>query len=299
MAFNPNAVFISPSSLSDFDKCPQLYYYRNVYRSPRGLKIQIINPALALGQAVHDTLEVFLRLPAAERSKEALMQKFEFGWGNLTGEKGGFLSPEEEEAYKNRALEMLERFWKNEHFRNTEMEKIPGFPKMELGNDIILTGKLDWLEKEGDTYHLIDFKTGKNEEKEDSQQLPIYSVLISGIFKTKNIKASYWYLDKDDNIVPFTLGEIDQTTEYLKKKGEIVKMVRQTNSYRCSSGRETCWACKDMVAVAHGEGKLVSMDPVNRKQEIYILNGNSEVKTENKNTTPDKIVNTASEELPF
>jgi len=271
MAFNPNAVFISPSSLSDFDKCPQLYYYRNIYRSPRGLKIQLINPALALGQAVHEILEMFLKLPVEERNEKVLQERFEFGWNNLSGEKGGFTSEQQEEEYKKRAEEMLERFWENEHFKNKEMEKIPGFPKADLGNDIILTGKLDWLEKEGDTYHLVDFKTGKNEEKEDSQQLPIYAVLISDIFKTKNIKASYWYLDKDESIVSFVLPEISQTTDYLKKKGEIIKMVRQTNSYRCQSGGESCWACRYMLAIAQGKGKLVSMDPVNRKQEIYIL----------------------------
>lgn len=271
MAFNPNAVFISPSSLADFDKCAQLYFYKNVYRSPRGLKIQIINPALALGQAVHDTLENFLHFPSSDRDKSLLMEKFEFCWGNLTGEKGGFVSVEEENIYKTRAIEMLNRFWQNDHFKNTEMTKIPGFPKAELGNDLILTGKLDWLEEDKDGYHLVDFKTGKNEEKEDSQQLPIYAVLIAAIFKTDKIRASYWYLDKDEDIVPFSLPDIQQTTDYLKKKGEIIKMVRATNSYRCQSGGESCWACRDILAVAQGKGKLVSMDPVNRKQEIYIL----------------------------
>ena len=271
MAFNPNAIFISPSSLGDFDKCPQLYYYRNIYRSPRGLKIQLINPALALGQAVHETLEMFLSCRAVERNKDLLLDKLDFAWRNLAGEKGGFISSEEEQESKNRALQMLDRFWQNEHFKNTEMEKIPGFPKAELGNDIILTGKLDWLEKDAEGYHLVDFKTGKNEEKENSQQLPIYAVLVSSIFKTEKIRASYWYLDKDENIVPFSLPEIKETTEYLKKKGEIIKMVRQTNSYRCQSGGESCWACRDMLAIAQGKGKLVSMDPVNRKQEIYIL----------------------------
>jgi RecB family exonuclease len=271
MAFNPNAVFISPSTLADFEKCPQLYFYKNVYRTPRGLKVQIINPALALGQSVHDTLELFLKTPLEARNKNLLTDKFNFSWENLSGEKGGFSSLEEENIYKTRALEMLERFWKNEHFKNAEMVKIPEFPKAELGNDLILTGKLDWLEKEGEYYHLIDFKTGKNEEKEDSLQLPIYAVLVSNIFNSEKIKASYWYLDKDDNIVPFVLPSLEKTKENLKNKGEIVKMVRQTKSYRCQSGKESCWACKDILAIAQGKGKLVSMDPVNRKQEIYIL----------------------------
>lgn len=294
MAFNPNAVFISPSSLSDFEKCPQLYYYRNVYRSPRGLKIQIINPALSLGQAIHDTLELFLKLPVVERSREALREKFDFSFSSLAGEKGGYLSPEEEEAHKSRGKEMLERFWKNEHFKKTEQEKIPGFPKMELGNDLILTGKLDWLEKENDYYHLIDFKTGKNEEKEDSPQLPIYAVLISGLFKTDKVKGSYWYLDKEETIRDFSLPDLKETLTYLKNKGEIIKMVRSTNSFRCQSGGESCWACRDMLAVAQGKGKLVSMDPINRKQEIYILSKETPVISE-----PAVTANASGDDLPF
>lgn len=293
MAFNPNAIFISPSTLSDFEKCPQLYFYRNIYRSPRGLKIQIINPSLALGQAVHDTLEIFLRLSLEERNENELMNKFEFSWSNLSGEKGGFLSKEEENEFKDRAKLMLKRFWSNEHFKNKEMAKIPSFPKAELGNDIILTGKLDWLEEEDGGYHLVDFKTGKNEEKQDSQQLPIYGLLVSKLFNTEKIRASYWYLDKDQDIVDFPLSSFDVTLAQLKQKGEIIKMVRQTASYRCQSGKEECWACKDIKAIAEGKGKLVSMDPVNRKQEIYIMQ-KQEVKE-----IKEVLGQSASNDLPF
>lgn len=270
MAFNPHAVFISPSTLADFEKCPQLYYYRNVYRSPRGLKIQIINPPLALGQAIHDTLEQFLKLTPSQRNKDELFKKLEIVWGNLKGEKGGYRSESEEKEFYQKAVMMLERFWKHEHFKNTERYKIPDFPKVELGNDLILTGKLDWIEKEGEYYHLIDFKTGKNEEREDSKQLPIYAVLISNILGSSKIKTSYWYLDHEDDLTPVSYGDIEQTTTELTQKGGILKLVRQTNSFRCQSGGESCWACKDILSVAGGKGKLVSID-YTRKQEIYIL----------------------------
>ncbi|MDP2874370.1 MAG: PD-(D/E)XK nuclease family protein [bacterium] len=271
MSFNPNAVFISPSSFADFTKCPQLYYYRYVYRSPRGLKIQLITPHLALGQAVHDTLEPVVHLPAKERSKDHLFSRFNFSWGNISGEKGGFSSAEEEKLFQERATRMLERFWTNEHFKATESVHLPEFPKVDLGNDLILTGKLDWLEKEGEGYHLVDFKTGKNEERDTSLQLPIYAVLVADLFKTSAIKASYWYLDNNEEIVGFALPDLKETKEKLRTKGEIIKMVRQTRSFRCQSGGESCWACQDYLAIAQGKGKLVSMDPVNRKQEIYIL----------------------------
>lgn len=310
MAFNPNAIFLSPSSLADFEKCPQLYYLRQVYRSPRGLKIQLINPSLALGQNIHDTLDQFLKLPVEQRTKDELERTFSTIWNLTSGEKGGFISNEEEEAYKKRGEEMLNRFWNNKHFQETEIVKIPSFPKAELGSDLILTGKLDWVEKAGPSeaeagFKIVDFKTGKNEEREDSQQMPIYAYLVSKVFNTNNITACYWYLDKDENLTACVLPDLEKTLAYLRKMGEIIKMTRQTNSFRCQSGKESCWACKDMLAISQGKGKLVSMDPVNRKQEIYILEDRSgkleagnEVRSGNKTETKKQEIDIPPD-LPF
>lgn len=271
MAFNPNAIFVSPSSLSDLEKCPQLYYLRNVYKSPQGLKIQLTNPNLALGQAVHDVISQFLALEPMLRSKNELFRILDLVWGGVTGDKGGFASPDEEKEYRDRASVMLERFWGDEHFHTSAGVKIPNFPKVELGDDLILTGKLDWIEmgNEGE-YQITDFKTGKNKEKEDSLQLPIYAILIGDIFKTKNIKARYWYLDQDGPMEDVALPDMDYALGVIKKKANIAKMVRMTQSFRCQSGGESCWACRDMLAISKGEGKLVGVD-MGRKQEIYIL----------------------------
>ncbi len=286
MAFNPNAIFISPSSLSDFEKCPKLYYYRYVYKTPdTGLKIQIINPALALGQAVHDTIERFILLEPSARTKSALDTIFATVWQGLSGEKGGFSSTEEEKEYKDRGEAMLTNFFGNNHFLTAQKFKMPEFLKAELGDDLILTGKLDWIEKVGDGYHLVDFKTGKNEEKENSPQLPIYAVLAGKILGTDDIKASYWYLDQGKNLRDFALPDMEEFALDLKRKGLVIKKSRLTNSFVCPKG-ESCWACRDMVAVIVGKkGKLVSVDSA-RKQEIYIL-----PKEETKEEAP--------EELPF
>lgn len=270
MAFNPNAVFISPSSLGDFDKCPQLYYLRYVYKSPQtGLKLQLINPALSLGQSVHDTIEQFSKLNPKERTREKLEQIFEIVWASFSGEKGGFSNQDEEKEYKNRGWSMLDRFFKHPHFVVTTQIKTPDFPKAELGDDIILTGKLDWIESLGDGFHIVDFKTGKNEEKEDSMQLPVYALLAGRIFKSGEVKTSYWYLDKEDDLRDYTLPDMENFALTLKQKGTIIKLARQTNSFKCPRGA-SCWACRDMVAIKEGKGKLVSIDSA-RKQEIYIL----------------------------
>lgn len=287
MAFNPNAVFISPSSLSDFDKCPKLYYYRYVYKTPdTGLKIQITNPALALGTAVHDAIERFVALEPLLRTQSALKEIFATVWQGLSGEKGGFTSPDEEKTYRDRGEAMLETFFSNDHFRTAQKFKMPEFLKAELGDDLILTGKLDWIEKIGDGYHLIDFKTGKNEEKEGSMQLPIYAVLAGKILQSDDIKTSYWYLDQGKELRDFTLPDLNEFAQSLKQKGLVIKKSRLTNSFVCPKG-ESCWACRDMAAVIVGKkGKLVSVDSV-RKQEIYILPKEEEKPKEQ------------SEDLPF
>lgn len=300
MAYNPNAIFISHSIISDFEKCPQRYYFQSVYRTSRGYKIQIINPQLALGEAVHDTLEQFLKLLPVQRNKDELMRIFDWNWQNFTGEKGGFLSSTEEKDFKERAISMLERFLKNRHFLETEGVKIKEFPQADLGDDLILTGRFDWVEKEGDTYHIIDFKTGKNEEKEDSLQLPIYAVLLSKMLRVEKIKTSYWYLDKDEEVTPFDLPDLTQTLSELKQKGEIIKLFRQTNSFRCKSGGESCYACRDLLAVVQGKGKLVSMNS-NRRQEVYIITG-KDLLTSSEPAAPAAPANTpvdAVEDLPF
>lgn len=270
--FNPNAVFISPSSLSDFDRCPQLYYYRNVYRNPKtNLKIQIINPALALGQTVHETIDRFVSGAATDKSFGELSKIYEWYWGQIGGEKGGFFSQDLEKSYKERGFKMLQRFYKNEHFHTVKPTKLPSFPKLDLGEDIILTGKVDWIEDKGTYYHIVDFKTGQKEERDDSKQLPIYAILTKGVLKVDEVKVSYWYLDKNDDLTDFELPDLEKEFIHLKQKGTVLKMARQSKSFRCSSGYETCRYCRDYFDVARGKGKMVAMDTSNRKQEIYVL----------------------------
>lgn len=270
--FNPNAVFISPSTLSDFDRCPQLYYYRSVYRNPQtNLKIQIISPALTLGQTVHETIDRFVSDATTVKSFSELEKIYEWFWGQMTGEKGGFFSSDLEKNYKDRGKEMLARFFKNEHFRTHKPTKLPSFPKLEMGDDIILTGKVDWIEDKGTFFHIVDFKTGQKEERDNSKQLPIYAILTKGVLKVEEVKVSYWYLDKNDELTDFSLPDLEKEYKLLKQKGLVLKMARQTSSFRCSSGYETCRYCQDFVAVSKGKGKMVSMDTFNRKQEIYVM----------------------------
>ena len=63
-------------------------------------------------------------------------------------------------------------------------DKDPNFPmprfKLSEENDILLCGKIDWLEyiEKDNSVNIIDFKTGMNDESPNSLQLPIYCLLV-------------------------------------------------------------------------------------------------------------------------
>jgi ATP-dependent helicase/DNAse subunit B len=212
-----------------------------------------------------------MKLEISERKREELNRIFNLVWENVAGEKGGFTTPEEEAEAKKRGEVMMERFWGNAEFRTRMPAQFPGFPKVDLGPDLILTGKLDWIQKEPDgSYTIIDFKTGKNKERGDSYQLPIYTILVKKILRTDEVRAKYWYLEESPEMEDMKLPDLEEAFAKIKKKGEVMQMVRQTNSYQCQSGGENCWACQEVMTVANGGGKLVKIDQ-GHNQEIYIL----------------------------
>jgi ATP-dependent helicase/DNAse subunit B len=190
------AVWVSHSSMGDFLKCPRLYYLHNVYKNKSGRKIAIISPHMSLGVAVHNTLENLVNYNSEERIKiisNRLLLDFENNWAKVSGKIGGFVSSDQETEFKSRGIEMIQRvalnpgplIKKTVHFppKINNAEKVDMLPHYFLNDtdNIILCGKVDWLEylPETDSLNVIDFKTGKHEEKEGSLQLPIYQLLLS------------------------------------------------------------------------------------------------------------------------
>jgi len=144
------ATWVSHSSISDFLKCPRVYYLKNVYKDPRtGHKIQLMSPPLALGQAVHEVLESLSLLPKDTRFDKPLPERFEKAWQKISGERGGFSDKEEEERYKKRGQAMLERVVKDPGpLKNLAVKIKMDLPYFWLSKEdnIILCGKVDWLE---------------------------------------------------------------------------------------------------------------------------------------------------------
>ncbi len=259
-----NAVWLSHSSISDFLKCPRLYYLRNIWKNKDGQKINIVSPYMSLGSAVHQTIEPLAMLKSEERMSQPLLEIFEKNWKKFEGEVGGFPDKETENFYKVQGIAMIKNVLENPGPISKKTVKfysgdfIPNIYLSEEDN-IILCGLVDWVEyeEETDTLRVIDFKTGKNDEKEDSFQLPIYKILVEYLQKRKVSKGAYWYLARDK--FPRNVEILDDDLIEIKKKilevGKEIKKRKNTNNkksleenFSCPRGGD-CFACKSFEKI--------------------------------------------------
>jgi ATP-dependent helicase/DNAse subunit B len=268
------AVWISHTSISDYLNCPRAYYLKNVYKDPKtGHKVQQMTPALALGQAVHEVLESLSLIPTNDRFSESLILKFDKEWEKVSGKKGGFTSLDDEHAYKERGKEMLRSVMENPGPLNKLAVKIQQeLPHYWISDDenIVLCGKVDWLEydKENDSVHIIDFKTGKKQENDDSLQLPIYHLLVHHCQKRPITKASYWYLGLDNGITEKPLPDLKEAHQKVSEIGRKIKLARKLEVFECPNGRDGCMHCRPIEKILKGEAEMVSS---NNQRDIYII----------------------------
>jgi hypothetical protein len=136
--------------------------------------------------------------------------------------------------------------------------------------NIVLCGKVDWLEyiQDKDAVHIVDFKTGKKREEEDSLQLPIYHLLVHHCQKRPVIKASYWYLETDNRLTEKVLPDLKEAHIKVIEIGRRIKLARKLEKFDCPKGRDGCIHCQSIEKVIKGEGTLVDSSG---QRDIYIL----------------------------
>lgn len=270
-----SAVWVSHSSMSDFLKCPRSYYLKNVYKDPNtGHKIAMMGPALALGQVVHEVLESLSILPVEQRFDTPLLTRYENAWKKVSGKKGGFRSPEQEQQYKDRGADMIRRVMANPGPLKRKAVKI----RMDLphywlseADGIILCGRIDWLEyfPDTDTVAIVDFKTGKIDEDPTSLQLPIYHLLVANCQQRKAVKAYYWYLDRQDDMTEKELPNLDEAAAKVLEIAKQVKLARKLERFKCPEGEGGCKYCKSLEKIVRGEAEFVGQNEF--RADVYIM----------------------------
>ncbi len=239
--------------------------------------MSVVSPAMSLGSAVHGTLEALKTVPVQERLARDLFADFENEWKKVSGKIGGFTSDAEEQEAKARGRAMIERVIKNpgpiaeKTIRLKEPENdMPQNFYLSDDDNIILCGMIDWLEyiEADDSIRIIDFKTGKHEESEDSLQLPIYLLLLQALQKRRVSSAAYWYLEKDDAPIDQLLPDIAEAREKVLTVAREVKNAREKNMFECPRGTDGCFACRPYEAIMRREAEYVGS---NGRQDLFIV----------------------------
>jgi ATP-dependent helicase/DNAse subunit B len=279
MAFSKyDSVWVSHSSMGDFLRCPRAYYLHNVYKDPiTKNKIGVVNGALSLGLAVHNTLEALKEIPLEERMARDLQVDYEAEWPKFSGKAGGFHDESEEGEAKERGKAMIARVQADPGPIARKTVRLPkgenDLPSnflLSKDENIILCGLIDWLEyrDEDNAIRVIDFKTGKNDENEESLQLPIYLLLLTELQKRHVFGAAYWYLDREDGFVEKKLPELEDAHSRVLAVAKQVKEARQKKEFMCPRGAEGCYTCRPFEAVLRGEGEKVG---TSMRQDLYFL----------------------------
>ena len=149
---------VSPSRLSDFKQCPQLFKFRSIDR--------LAEPATvyqARGTTAHLALQRLFELDAGGRTPEKLFDLFREAWAEVRAEEYGHLfeNQEEERAWGIESLELLANYFSVEDPQDIEPVDCE-LDLLEEVNDVRVRGILDRIdENENGDLVVTDYKTGK------------------------------------------------------------------------------------------------------------------------------------------
>lgn len=195
---------ISYTDLQAFDDCPLKFYYQKILRLPTPP-----TPPLLMGQAIHNTLEWGAQ--AAMEGKEPelndLIEEFERRWRNVR-----LADPDQKERMRQRGADLLGAYLR----LNNELDGAPFALERKFEVQLPsakLTGRIDRVDKSKSGLIVIDYKTGKKDDKKLKKdlQLPIYSLACKDLFGEYPSKTMFMFLGEgtthDDTPDPESLSE--------------------------------------------------------------------------------------------
>lgn len=206
---------LSASSMKTFDQCPRKYYYNYIDKQPKKTWDH-----LDLGNLCHKALEIFHQGQVEGKLDKMMPSELM---------KKAFYEAKKDFNVKYSVIQ--EAFdLVGKYLTALNNDRLPNVYKVEkdfnfhIADDVKIRGYLDRVDIEGNDYHIIDYKTTKNEKYLDPFQLTVYGLWLQKEFPdVEQFKGSYLLLRHNSKLKSYDINKED-----LKKcKAKILKFAEQ------------------------------------------------------------------------
>lgn len=206
----------SYSQIETYDRCPKLYEYRYLLRVP-----EPESAALSFGSSVHRSLELFYNdfIRGESVNIKTLLNYYRQSFLPL-----GYLSKALQERTFKHGEQLLSNYFRQYFDANTQTIATEKRFTLKLkdpqqSKEYLITGVIDRLDKKGNSYEIVDYKTGKMPQESalrNSLQLGIYALAATDPeflnIDPEQVKLTYHYLEQGKRfVVETTADKIEKT----------------------------------------------------------------------------------------
>jgi DNA helicase II / ATP-dependent DNA helicase PcrA len=209
-------LMLSASDIDTYRICPLKYKFARVFRIPQEPTIN-----QRFGIVMHQVLERFHTEGGG--SLERLRELFEISW-----RRSGFGDSDDELQFRERAVEALERYWRQDDASEAEPVWFERSFAFKIGPHL-LRGRVDRVDRHPDgSFELIDYKTGKaktEDELREDVQLSVYQMGARESWRLETSAQSYFYVLSGEKVpVEHSAEELDRVRETVSEiAGGILK----------------------------------------------------------------------------
>ena len=175
---NPEHLRLSPSAVSEYENCPQLYRYRKIDKLPEPPSLDAER-----GTLVHTILQDLFEIPAQDRTPQAAIDLLPSRWSAQLADKPALLEMvTNEKEWLDRASALITTYFSLENPTSFEATHREMHLENDFDTNVYLHGYVDRLDvaPTGEV-RIVDYKTGKAPkpgwEEKALFQLRVYALL--------------------------------------------------------------------------------------------------------------------------
>jgi len=185
---------LSPSAIDTLDSCPQKFLFSRAWKIRGGPAA-----AISFGSVMHNTIKYFIGELSKGRTLpfDEVEKKFELEWTSA-----GFEDDYQEQEYRKDGLTQLRAFHSSTLVSPPEVLAQEKPFKLPMENNVILTGRMDQVNRLAPGQEeIVDYKTGRprNEDKAKKDlQLSVYALAAHELFDWNPLRLTFYNLQTNE-----------------------------------------------------------------------------------------------------